>query len=71
MALTESEKKLARVACEDAFQRQLAATFSSLAAAFSVATSDEDRQAAVQKAERGVATSADLFRRMLRIVDTG
>jgi hypothetical protein len=71
MALTEAEKTLARAACAEAFQRSIAGTFASLAAAFSVATSDADRQAAEHKAERGVETSADLLRRMLRIVDSG
>ena len=71
MALTETEKKLARAACEDAFQQQITGTCTSLAMAFSLAATEEERQAAVQKAERGVATSADLLRRMLRIVDAG
>ena len=71
MALTEAEKKLARAACEDAFQQQISGTCTSLAVAFSLAKTEEERQAAVQKAERGVATSTDLLRRMLRIVDAG
>ena len=71
MPLSETEKKLARAACEQAFQRDIAGTFTSLALNFSLATTDEERRAAMTKAERGVATSADLLRRMLRIVDGG
>jgi hypothetical protein len=71
MALTETEKKLARVACEEAFQRDITGTFTSLALNLSLAATDDERQAAVQKAERGVATSAELLRRMLKIVDGG
>jgi hypothetical protein len=68
--MTEAEKTLAKAACEDAFKQQIATVFGTLATAFSLATTDEAKRDALQRAERGVARSVDLLHGMLGIVNT-
>lgn len=65
----QDELDLANAACRTGFQQRLVTIYGVLADGLAIAQDDQGRQAAIQRAQRGVQNSLDTFRVMTGLVN--